>query len=72
MEVFCSAYNFKSLIQGPTCFKNPGKPNTIDHILTNCRNCFHDSGVYETGLSNFHRLTLTVLKVYHSKTKITK
>ena len=60
-------YNFKSLIKDSTCFKNPEKPTTIDHILTNHPRCFQHSGVYETGLSDFHRLTLTVLKVYHSK-----
>ena len=67
MEEFCSVYNFKSLIKDPTCFKNPEKPTTIDHILTNHPKCFQHSGVYETGLSDFHRLTLTVLKVFHSK-----
>ena len=30
---FCSVYNFKSLMKDPTCFKNPEKPTTIDHIL---------------------------------------
>ena len=67
MEEFCSVYNFKSLIKDPTCFKNPEKPTTIDHILTNHRKCFQHSGVYETGLSDSHRFTLTVLKVFHSK-----
>ena len=57
----------RSLIKDPTCFKNPEKPTTIDHILTNHLKCFQYSGVYETGLSDFHRLTLTVLKVFHSK-----
>ena len=28
---------------------------------------FQHSGVYETGLSDFHRLTLTILKEYHFK-----
>ena len=67
MEEFCSVYNFKSLIKDATCFKNPEKPTTIDHILTNHPKCFQHSGVYETGLSDFHRFTLTVLKVFHSK-----
>ena len=35
MEESCSVCNFKSLIKDPTCFKNPEKPTTIDHILTN-------------------------------------
>ena len=64
---FCVVYNFKSLIKHPTYFKNPEKPTTIDHILTNHPRRFQHSGVYETGLSDFHRLTLTVLKVCHSK-----
>ena len=67
MEEFCSAYNFKSLIKDPTCFKNPETPTIFDHIFTNHPRCFQHSGVYETGLSDFHRLSLTVLKVYHSK-----
>ena len=67
MEEFCSVYNFKNLIKDPTYFKNPENPTTIDHILTNHPRYFQYSGVYETGLSDIHRLTLTVLKVYHSK-----
>ena len=44
MEEFCSVYNFKSLIKDPTCFKNPEKPTTIDHILTNHPKSFQHSG----------------------------
>ena len=32
---FCVIYNFKSLINHPTCFKNPENPSCIDLILTN-------------------------------------
>ena len=53
MEEFFSVYNFKSLIKDPTCSKNPEKPTTIDHLLTNHRRCFQHSGVYETSLSDF-------------------
>ena len=67
MEEFFSVYHFKSLIKDPTCSKNPEKPTTIDHLLTNHRRCFQHSGVYETSLSDFCWLTLTVLKVYHCK-----
>ena len=67
IEEFCSVYNFKGLIKDPTCFKNPERPTRIDHILTNHPGCFQHSSVYETGLSDFHRLAITVSKVYHSK-----
>ena len=41
----------------------------IGHILINHPKSFHLSRVYETGLSDFHILTLTVLKTYHVKHK---
>ena len=67
MEEFFSVYNFTSLIKDPTCFKNPEKLIAIDHILANHPRCFQHFSLYEKGLSDFHRLTLIVLKVYHSK-----
>ena len=67
MEEFCSVYNFKNLIKDSTYFKNPEKPTIIDHILTNHPRFFQHSGVCETGLSDFYKLTLTALKVYHPK-----
>ena len=33
---FCSSYNLTSMINRPTCYKNPEKPSCIDLILTNC------------------------------------
>ena len=59
-------YNFKSLIKDQAYFKNPAKLTTINHILTNNLRCFQHSDVSETGLFDFHRLTLTALKGYHS------
>ena len=57
------------MIKEPTCFKNVDHPTLIDHILTNHPKSFHSSSVYETGLSDFHKLTLTVLKTFHVKHK---
>ena len=68
-EEFCVSYNLENLIKQPTCFKNPDNPTLIDHILTNHPKSFHSSSVYETGLSDFHKLTLTVLKTFHVKHK---
>ena len=55
------------LIKQPTFFKNPDNPTLIDHILTNPPKSFHSSSFYETGLSDFHKLALTVLKTFHVK-----
>ena len=59
----------KQLIKEPTCFKNIDNPTLIDHILINHPKSFHSSSAYETGLSDFHKLTLTVLKTFHVKHK---
>ena len=57
MEQFCASYNLKCLIKEPTCFKSVDNPSFIDLILTNHPKCFQNSGVYETGISDFHKLT---------------
>ena len=69
MSEFCALYNFTNLIKEPTCYKNVDKPTSIDHILTNYERCFQHSGIYETGLSDFHKLTFTVLKMFYAKQK---
>ena len=69
LEQFCETYNLKSLIKVPTCFKSIENPSCIDLILTNHPKCFQHSDVYETGLSDFHKLTFTVLKTHFQKIK---
>ena len=69
MKDFCDLYHLKSLIREPTCFKNPLKPSCIDLFSTNCSRSFQNSGVVETGLSDFHKMNLTVLKTYFCKRK---
>ena len=61
LEEFCASYNLKNLSKQPTCFKNPDNPTLSNHILTNHSKSFHTTSVYETDLSDFHKLTLTVL-----------
>ena len=66
---FCEIFNLKNLIKDKTCFKNPNKPSCIDLIITNRPNSFQNSMVIETGLSDFHKMCTTVMKMYHSKQK---
>ena len=66
---FCAAYNVKSLIKKPRCFKSLGNPTFIDPILKNWPKCFQKLNIFETGLSGFHKLTFTVLKAYFQKQK---
>ena len=66
---FMSTYNLKSLVKQKTYFKNPDNPSCIDIILTNSPRSFQDSCLFETGFSDFHKLTTTVLKQYFPKKK---
>ena len=67
MENFCRTYHLHNLIKDPTCFKNLVKPSCIDLLLTNFPKSFLKSQTLETGLSDFHKLTLTVIKVHYKK-----
>ena len=69
MKVFYDSYEFKNLIKDATCYKNPENPSCIDLILTNNPNSFQNSGVIKTGLSDFHKMTLTLMKTTFEKIK---
>ena len=67
VDSFCGSYTLKILIKKLTCFKNPDHPTSIDLIFTNSQKSFQNSSIIETGLSEFHKLTVTVLKSYFKK-----
>ena len=54
---FLNTYNLKNLVKQKTCHKNPENPSCIDLILTNSCRSFQNTNVFETGLSNFHKMT---------------
>ena len=58
----CKNYGLKNLIKQPTCYKNPSNPTCIDLILTNVPRSFRSTCVIETGLSDFHMMTLTAMR----------
>ena len=69
MKQYIGTYNLHSLISVPTCFKNPENPSCIDLILTNRPTSFQNTTVMETGISDFHKLTFTVMKMNFPKKK---
>ena len=62
MKDFCDSYGLHSLIKQATCYKNPENPTCIDLILTNVPRSFQSTCVIETGLSDFHLMTLSVMR----------
>ena len=62
MISFCENYNLKIQIKQPTCYKNSQKPTCIDSILINVPRMFQSTSALETGLSDFHLMTVTVIR----------
>ena len=69
MKNFCDIYHLKNLVNVPACYKNPCKSSCIDLFLTNCSRSFQDTQAIETGCSGFHKMNITVLKMFFSKQK---
>ena len=67
MKDFCDTYNLENLIKEATCYKNAENPSSIDVILTNRKNSFQNSKALETGLSDHHKMVVSVLKTYFKK-----
>ena len=66
MKCFCDNYNLKSLIKQPTCYKNSDNPTCIGLMLTIAPPSFQSTSLLETGLSNFHLMTLAAMrKIYN-------
>ena len=51
----------------PTCYKNPDNPSCIDLFLTNRPRTFQCTTTIETGISDFHKLVVAVLKTFYKK-----
>ena len=69
MKNFCQIYGCKNIVKDPTCFENPINPTFIDLIITNRPKSFQESEVIKTGLSGFHKMSLTVRKMFYNKQK---
>ena len=64
---FYDLNGLRSLINVPTCYKNFDNPTSIDLILPNRPSYFQRSTLFETGLSDFHLLTITEFKTSFQK-----
>ena len=57
---FMDSQNFTKLIKNNTYFKGVG--SCIDLIRTNRKNSFKNTSSYETGNSDHHHLTFSIMK----------
>ena len=69
LSIFLYQQDLENLFKGKNCFKNANNPSTIDLFLTNNSLAFQNTIATFTGLSDCHKLVLTVLKTTFSKNK---
>ena len=67
LEEFLFEQNFKNLVKETTCYKNIENPSVIDLFLTNSSSSFQHTTTVETGLSDFHKMVITVMKTTFPK-----
>ena len=63
---FMNSYDLSNLVKEPTCIKSDN-PRCIDLILTNRCRSFQHTTTIETGLSDFHKMIVAVLKTTYQK-----
>ena len=64
-----NSYSLTSLLTKRACGKNPSKPSFTDLILTNWPKYFQNSNIIKTGLSDFHKMVVTTMKITFRKVK---
>ena len=67
MKDFSPTYNCKNSIEDKTCYKNPENPKCTDLKMADMTKSFQNSWAIEAGLSDFHKMCFTVLKVFYTK-----
>ena len=64
---FIHKYNATNLVKDYTCFKSIINPSCIDLFITNKYRNFQNTTAISTGLSDFHKMSLTVMKTKFKK-----
>ena len=67
LEDFLFERNLKNLVKEKTCFKSIENPSCIDLFLTNTCQSFQNTTAVATGLSDFHKMVVTVMKTTFPK-----
>ena len=62
---FSNVNNLKSLNKESACLKTPNNPSCIDLFLTNRSRCFQNTSTIKTGISDFRKLVVTMLKMFY-------
>ena len=66
---FIFEHSMKNMVKEDTCFKSLDNPSCIDLFLTNTPLSFQNTTTVTTGLSDFHKMVVTVMKTTFPKAK---
>ena len=67
LSQFLYEYNAKNIAKGNTCFKNALNPGCSDLFITNGPLSFQNTIAVSNGLSEFHKMVITVMKMAFRK-----
>ena len=59
---FLDLYNLTNLVRDNTYFKSLKNPSCIDLFLTNCHKSFQNNNAISAGMSDHHKMIVTVMK----------
>ena len=59
---FLFKINAKHIVKEPTCFISLSNPSCIDFVITNGSSSFQNTKAISTGLLDFHKMVVSVLK----------
>ena len=66
---FLFEYKANNLVKEKTCFKSIENPSCVDLFITNSYRSFQNTTIVSTGLSDFHKMIITVMKTTFPKAK---
>ncbi len=66
---FLAQNNSKNLVKENTCFKSVENPSCIDLFITNNPMGFQSTSVINVGCSDFHKMSVTIMKTTFRKSK---
>jgi len=67
LSEFLYEHNAENIVKDKTCFKSLNNPSCIDLFLTNFPSSFQNTCTITTGLSDFHKMVITVTKMTFHK-----
>ena len=67
LSQFLDTFALSPLNTDPTCSKYSKNPSCIDLLLTNFKSSFMKTNIFETGISDHHKIISTIMKLHFTR-----